>query len=187
MDRPSAWVRIGVLAGLVGALPGCRIGPLPPVADIGKTQIAHAAYIEGDDRSVSAIMATFHHADEALRKLDLDELMTLYAQGYKYQGLTRDSLRRIWEDLFRDHDHFTATHVFSRIVVHADQVPPTAEVTCTGSLWANSRSTGRRVNIDSWYEEVHYLIYEDGAWRVRGHAWETPKSIRPIPWPHPFF
>jgi hypothetical protein len=50
-----------------------------------------------------------------------------------------------------------------------------------------SRQTGDRVNVDSWYGEVHHLIYEDGIWRIRGHAGEAPKGIQFGVAPHPFF
>ena len=43
-----------------------------------------------------------------------------------------------------------------------------AELTCSGALWATTRESGERVNVDSWIMEVHYLIYEDGKWKFRG-------------------
>ena len=82
------------------------------------------------------------------------------------------------------------THILTRFVVEENRTPPTAQVTCSGSLWAISNQTGERVNIDSWFGEVHYMIYEDGAWRIRGQAWEPPlveKESRFARPPHPFF
>lgn len=79
-----------------------------------------------------------------------------------------------------------SNHIFSRIVIRPDH-PTMAEVTCTGSLWAMSRQTGDRVNVDSWFEEVHHLAYEKGAWRIRGHAREAPKALQFGVAPHPFF
>lgn len=83
------------------------------------------------------------------------------------------------------------THVLTRIEVvpDADKVPLTAQVTCTGSLWAISDETNQRVNLDSWYNEIHYLTYVAGAWRIQGHAWEVsnPPNSREGRPPHPFF
>ena len=75
-------------------------------------------------------------------------------------------------------------HVLNEVVVEGNA--PRAEVTCTGGLWATSESTGQRENIDSWFQEVHRLIYEDGAWRIRGHAGEGPNALR-FGVAHPFF
>jgi hypothetical protein len=130
---------------------------------------------------------TFHRADEALRRQDLDALMTIYSENYKYHGIDKIELRNIWEDLFKLYRDFSSTHVFSNITADTTRKPQTAEITCTGSLWALSRLTGRRVNIDSWYSDVHHLVYEDRAWRIQGHAWEGPRDTRYVLTPHPFF
>jgi hypothetical protein len=132
-------------------------------------------------------MGTFHRADEALRRQDLDALMILYSENYKYHGIDRIELRNIWQDLFKLYRDFSSTHVFSNITADTTRKPHTAEITCTGSLWAMSRLTGRRVNIDSWYSDVHHLVYEDRAWRIQGHAWEGPRDTRYVLTPHPFF
>jgi hypothetical protein len=179
-------VIVALLWSMIG-LAGCRFGQVPPMPDIGKTQLAHGAVVQADERALTDILDTFHQADEALHKQDQDALMTLYSESYKYHGYDKARLRLLWEDLFRLYEQFSATHVFSKIVVNAQANPPTAEITCTGSLWAVSKLTGQRVNIDSWFADVHYLIYEDGAWRIRSHAWEAPDPGRYVLSPHPFF
>jgi hypothetical protein len=176
-----------LLIGSLISVAGCRFGPMPPMPDIGKMQLARGALIQADERALTQILDTFHQADEALQKQDLEGLIKIYSPTYKYHGYDKDRLRLLWEDLFRLYDRFSATHVFSKIVVNDKVNPPTAEITCTGSLWAISKLTGRRVNIDSWFGDVHYLIYEDGAWRMRGHAWELPDPGRFVLSPHPFF
>lgn len=113
----------------------------------------------------------------------------LYAKSYKHHGFNETTLRGVWKDLFREYHDFSATHVFSRIKVEPDKTPPTAQITCTGSLWGLSNRTGERVNVDSWFGEVHNMVYEDGRWRVQGHAWENrlDKETRLERPPHPFF
>jgi hypothetical protein len=117
--------------------------------------------------------------------------MDFYADNYTHRGFTKDSLKAEWKHLFQEYRDFSATHVLTHfeVVVDADRVPLTAQVTCTGSLWAISNDSNQRVNIDSWYNEVHYLVYVAGAWRIQGHAWEevNPTDTRTARPPHPFF
>ena len=44
-----------------------------------------------------------------------------------------------------------------------------------------------RVIIDSWFYEIHHVVYEDGARRIRGHAGEDSKALPFGTSPHPFF
>jgi hypothetical protein len=93
------------------------------------------------------IQKSFKQAEDALKRTDLDSLMDFYADQYKHRGFTKDSLKAEWKHLFRE---------------YTDRVPLTAQVTCTGSLWAISNDTNQRVNIDSWYNEIHYLANVEG-------------------------
>ena len=180
-------VAISVVVGLMLELQGCRLGIQPSMPDIGATTIAHTAEIQADDRTMKEIMSTFKRADEALRRMDLTALMDLYSEDYTHDGYTKELIRRNWEGLFQHYYDFSSTHVFSKIKVEVGKVPKT-EITCTGSLWASSTRTGERVNIDSWFGAVHLLAYEDGVWRIRGHAGEIPrKEIRYTLPPHPLF
>jgi hypothetical protein len=179
-----------IAAALLGTMMGmssCRMGPPPEMADLGKTVIAPSATVQADQRTLDELMATFHRADEALYRQDLDALMTIYSKNYNYHGIDKIELRNIWQDLFRQYRDFSTTHIFSSIIVNAEKTPPVAEITCTGSLWALSKLTGRRVNIDSWFGDVHHLVYEDGSWRIYGHAWEAPRDLGYVLTPHPFF
>jgi hypothetical protein len=76
---------------------------------------------------------------------------------------------------------------FSKIVKVGSGSNAIIEVTCTGSLSGLSKTSGLRIPIDSWYEEVHFLMLEDGAWRIRGNVGEAP-WVRPFGTaPHPLF
>jgi hypothetical protein len=124
-----------------------------------------------------------------VKRKDLDGLMALYSEDYKHGGYTKDSVRAVWSDLFTHYHDFAGNHIFSKIKVEAGTTVPQAHVTCTGSLWAMSNETGQRVNIDSWYGEVHNLTFDHGAWHMAGTYWEIPraKESRPAFLPHPFF
>lgn len=150
-----------------------------------KTKISPDAEIQADHKTVEEIMATFKKAEDALEERNLEALMALYSKDYTYHGLTKEDIRKIWKDLLAHSHRIASEHRFSKIVV-GDGKNPRAEVTCTGSFWTTDE-TAKRVNIDSWYEEVHYLVYEDGAWRIRGHAGEASKATLFGTTPHPLF
>ncbi|TAJ31555.1 MAG: hypothetical protein EPO64_02315 [Nitrospirae bacterium] len=166
-------------------LTGCAVPALP---DLGEVHIDRWATIKAADKDVGEILAAFNRAEESLHEENLDGIMALYSEQYKYHGLTKADLRKTWQELFAHYDHIASTHIFSRIRATASGKNPTAEIVCTGSLWGVSTDTGQRTIIDSWFYETHNMIYEDGAWRIRGHgAEEAPKVLPFGVAPHPFF
>jgi len=178
-----------MLVGIAFYLQGCQLGPRPSVPDLGGTYLSQSATIHADQKTVDEILRTFHRTEEAVQHEDLDALMRLYSDSYKNRGWTKDTLRAEWKQLFQDYRDVSMTHVLTRIDVNVDTIPPSAQVTCTGSLWAISNETNEQANLDSWFGEVHYLTYADGIWRMRGHAWEVlnPKESRTARPSHPFF
>jgi hypothetical protein len=166
------------------AFPGCAIPALP---DTGRISLGRWAEIKGSDKDIGEILAAFNRAEEALHSRDLDGLMALYSEQYRYHGLSKADLRKIWEEMFARYDSLASTHTFSRIQVGGSSREPTAEITCTGSLWGLSRETGKRVILDSWFYEIHHVVFENGAWRIRGHAGEDTKALPFGTSPHPFF
>ena len=171
------------IQGLLWWLLGCAVAPL---MHRGGIMVDNWAEVKADDKTVSGILAAFNRAEVALEAGNLDELMGLYSQSYSYHGLTKHDLRKIWEELLAQNREFRSNHILSRIVA-ASGNPQNAEITCTGSLWAVSKEAGKPIHIDSWYGEVHYLVNEDGMWRVRGHRGEAPKTQAFGVAPHPFF
>jgi hypothetical protein len=183
---PSLIVMLALFILMI-LLQSCHSAPYVP--DLDGTYVPYSATVQADTNTEADILNSFKRAENAMKRKDLDTLMNFYADDYKHAGFTKDSLRTEWTRLFQDYRDFSTTHVLTRIVVDADGVPRTSQATCTGSLWAISNDTNRRVNIDSWYNEIHYLVYVDGAWRIQGHAWDAanpkdPHAVRP---PHPFF
>ncbi len=162
---------------------GCAGAPL---MHRGGIMVDNWADIKADDKTVSEILSAFNRAEMALRAGNLDRLMDLYSDGYEYHGLSKQDLRNVWKELMTQYQGFSSNHIFSRISVTSN-TKQTAELTCTGSLWAHSKDTGERVNLDSWYGETHHLVHEQGVWRVVGHAGSAPKGIQFGVAPHPFF
>ena len=178
----SITVRVAIL-GLLCWQYGCMV---PPLMHRGGIMVDSWAEVKADDKTVSGILAAFNQAEAALQTGNLDELMDLYSQSYSYHGLTKQELRKTWEELLQQHREFRSNHILSRIVAVPGD-PQSAEVTCTGSLWAVSKETVEQVNIDSWYGEVHHMVNENGTWRVRGHRGKAPKTQAFGAAPHPFF
>ena len=62
-----------------------------------------------------------------------------------------------------------------------------AEITCTGTVLANSRETKQRILIDSWHHEVHRLAKEEDGWRIVGNEGGDQAISRFGTAPHPIF
>ena len=151
------------------------------------TSIPPGAVGEVDQATVNQILDMFHKAEAAIAVGNLDGIMALYATQYNYHGLKHADVRKIWHDLFEEYRDLGEVHFFSKIVKVGSGSSAVIEVTCTGSLSGLSKISGLRVPIDSWYEEVHYLTLEGGAWRIRGNVGETPRVLPFGTAPHPLF
>ena len=151
------------------------------------TTISQGAVVEVDQTTVSQIMDAFHKADAAITAGNLDGIMALYATQYNYHGLKQADVRKIWHDLFDEYRDLGQAHFFSKIVKAGSGSNAVIEITCTGNLSGVSKTSGLRVPIDSWYEEVHFLTLEGGVWRIRGNAGETPRVLPFGTAPHPLF
>jgi hypothetical protein len=143
--------------------------------------------IEVDVTTLKAVVGTFEQAEDAIKAHDLEKVMAIYSPHYNYHGLKKDDLRKIWKDLFDEYQEIASTHLFTKMTKVGAGRDAVLEVTCTGHLWARSKTSGLYVPIDSWHEEVHYLVLEDGAWRIRGNVGESPHVLPFGTAPHPLF
>jgi ketosteroid isomerase-like protein len=179
-SKVTTVILLASLAGLVS----CAYQALP---DQGQVHVERWGTIRAADKDVSEILAAFNEAEAALHSKNLDGLMALYSDQYKYHGLSKADLRKMWQELFEQYDHLASHHIFSRLQVVVSGKNPTAEIVCTGNLFGISKETGERTIIDSWFYENHHLAYENGGWRILGHGAEAPKALRFGSSPHPFF
>jgi hypothetical protein len=104
------------------------------------------AVIQADAETVDHIEEVFNRAEDATGQKDLDALMTVYSEHYRDQDRTKEDMRKIWKGLFEQYDWIATLHAFSRILVTLGN-PPTADITCTGALWAKREGTDQRVNL----------------------------------------
>jgi hypothetical protein len=126
--------------------------------------------------AVKELLASFGRAEAALKKEDLDALMAFYASTYNYHGLKETDVRRVWGEVFTHYKALESVHLFSGITVTQTGSQLRAEVTCTGGLYGTEEGTGKRMTLDSWFREVHYLVKEESGWRFLGNAGEAPSS-----------
>jgi hypothetical protein len=125
---------------------------------------------------VKGLLAAFERAEAALQKEDLDALMRFYAPAYDYHGLKDNDVRRVWGEVFEHYKTVESLHLFSDVKVLRVNDELRVEVTCTGGLYGTDEHTGKRLTLDSWFREVHYLVKEGDAWRFLGNAGEVPAA-----------
>ena len=125
---------------------------------------------------VKGILAAFDQAESSLQREDLEGLMAFYAPGYNYHGLKESDVRRVWGEVYEHYKGLTSTHLFSEIKVFTVNSQLRAEVTCTGGLYGTEEQTGKRMTLDSWFREVHYLEQVNGRWRFLGNAGDVPTA-----------
>jgi len=171
------------LALVVGA---CLLAP--PIAD-AKTQVTPSTIQEVDPQTLKELLSTFEQAEQAMQARDLDAIMALYSDEYLYHGLKKPDIRKIWSQLFENYKELESFHTFSVIrTIGGSGGKLTAEMTCTGVIWATSKVTTLRAPIDSWYEEIHYLKKEKGRWRITGNiGGESQPTLQFGIAPHPLF
>lgn len=174
-----------ILSVLVLLATGILVAAAPAAAG---TQILSEATIEADAATVLEITSTFDQAEEAIRSRDLEALMALYAQNYRYHGIGKDGIRKIWADLFARYAVITNLHAFSSITVSGSGSNRIVQITCTGALHGATKKSKQPVPIDSWYREIHYLVKEQGAWRILGSQSGEGPAVLPFGTaPHPLF
>jgi hypothetical protein len=159
----------------------------PSTSAYGMTEIAPDAKIEADQQTILELTSTFDRAEESIRSRDMDSLMALYSEQYRYHGLKKPDIRKIWDELFSHYDLISNIHIFSAIKKVEQREKMTAEITCTGALWATSKNTKDRVPIDSWHQEAHHLVKEKGGWRIIGSTDGQPRPRMFGMAPHPLF
>lgn len=182
----SEWTRRGSRFG--GALAwGLLVAIMTLSPAIAEVQLLHESAGELDQATIDTVLAMFRRADEALRTRDVEGVMSLYSEQYNYHGLKKADMRKIWKNLFDEFRELSNVHHLSRLAKVGSGSTTIVEVTCTGSLSGLSKTGGLRVPIDSWYEEVHYLTFEDGQWRIRGNVDDQPRIMPFGTSPHPLF
>jgi ketosteroid isomerase-like protein len=179
MKRRGLLKIILILAGTLILTP-CR--PPTPIAAV--VEFAPGVGADADQPVMKELIASFNEAETAVKKADLDRLMTFYATDYNYHGLKRSDVRRVWEEVFLHYRDISSSHVFTELkLVQADGVRK-AFVTCTGGLHGTEQQTGKPITIDSWAREVHHLVKEAGAWRFLGNVGGAVPSASPSSAPH---
>lgn len=175
--------RPALVISLIAAVLFCAANDRAPV--FAETLLLPGTQAEANDKTVKEILAVFERADQAVKNRDIEGVMAVYSKQYNYHGLKKSDIRKVWMDLFDNYKEIESTHLFSRIV----SVGPgdAVEITCSGGVRAVSKISNLRVPIDSWYGEVHYMVKEDGTWKIRGNLGDAQTVLSFGTAPHPLF
>ena len=128
------------------------------------------------DPTVQEILKAFDRAERALEKQELVPLMQFYAPGYNYHGLHVEDVARIWGEVFEHYRKLSSTHLFSDMKIVQSGEGLRVELTCTGGLYGTEVQSGARITLDSWFQEVHYLVRDKQGWRFLGNRGDAPRS-----------
>jgi ketosteroid isomerase-like protein len=157
---------------------------LRPTPAESVVEVAPGTVVEADQKMMKELVAAFDRAEAAVQKADLEALMDFYAKGYNYYGLKRSDVRRVWSEVFTHYEQLASKHVFTELKLVRDGGERKVYVTCTGGLYGTEKQTGKPITIDSWVQEVHHLVKEEGGWKFLGNAGGTSLSAPPASAPH---
>lgn len=183
--RLSGWLVGVTMCWLgVGAQAQAAMGLVPDATiEIDKQTMVHDPKA-APHPMVAEVLGAFERAEHAVETQRLDDLMTFYSPDYNYHGLKLPDVRRVWEEVFTHYHDLSSTHLFSRVKLFRTGVRWNAELTCTGGLYGKERESGKRITIDSWFGEVHYLVKEADGWRFLGNAGDAPRKAPFASAPH---
>lgn len=142
--------------------------------------------IQADAKTVDQIVKAFDRVQAAMDAKDLKGLMAIYSDHYNQGGLTKKDLEKFWKNNFARYNRILGHHIFTKIVVVPGKERE-ATVKCTGALWGTIAEGGKREPLDSWFEEEHHLVYEDGSWKLIGGGPEATRLPEFGTAPHPPF
>jgi hypothetical protein len=151
---------------------------------VAVVEIAPQAVSEVDQAVLKELVRAFDRAEAAVQQADLEALMPFYAPAYNYHGLKRTDVHRVWGEVFTHYQAISSRHVFTKFQLTKAHGVMKAYVTCTGGLYGTDRESGKPITIDSWVNEIHYLIRENGAWRFHGNAGGSDASAPAASAPH---
>lgn len=179
--QAGEWVRpvlcLCVAAALAQATPAHAVVQVLPEMTVTRESgtITGAKAVRADP-TMQEVLAAFERAERALEKQDLAALMQFYAPAYNYHGLHVEDVQRIWGEVFEHYRKLSSTHLFSEMKIVRAEEGLRVELTCTGGLYGAEVPSGARVTLDSWFQEVHYLVRDKQGWRFLGNRGNAPRS-----------
>ena len=173
--RRVAWVLAAILM-MAGPSAHATVQVLPEMTLKREGRTITGAKAIRADQTMQEILTAFDRAERALERQDLGALMQFYASGYNYHGLHVVDVERIWGEVFEHYRALSSTHLFSEMKVVQTDEWPRVEFTCTGGLYGTEAQSGARITLDSWFQEVHYLVRDKNGWRFLGNRGDAPRS-----------
>lgn len=165
-----------IVVWLGGGLAHAGVQVLPDMVVTREGQTIRGAKAVQADPTVKEVLLAFQRAERALENQDRPSLMQFYASDYNYHGLHLADVERIWGEVFDHYRALSSTHLFSDMKVLQSEEGTRVELTCTGGLYGTELQSGARVTLDSWFQEVHYLVRDKQGWRFLGNRGNAPRS-----------
>lgn len=163
--RKGGWLCLGFAFALAS------VAPLS-----AETRVAKNAEIHASAQETQELVAAFEVMERAIKAKTLEPLMGFYSDRYAHLGTDKDEMGKIWTRLFQEYKELISGHTFTKIYIQRGKY--LASVVCTGSMFGINARSGKKERIDNWVEEIHYLVYENGAWKILGHEVESPEEGR---------
>lgn len=136
--------------------------------------------IHATKQQVKEIKAFYAELEKALVREDVDKIMSFYAEDYFHRGITKSQVRLLWEDIFRNFDKLSSTHIFSNLTA----VDTEAFIVCTGTLLGipSGSEDIRFVTVDRWFDQNHFISKaKGGSWKIVGGATHWLAESRSLP------
>ncbi len=135
--------------------------------------------IVGNKDALKDLEAFYGKLEDALAKKDLGALMTFYADDYFHNGMTKETIKSLWSNIFKNFNGLNSIHVFSSIEIQGSE----AVITCTGTLLGVPKDSkdNQNVAVDRWINQNHWLSKKGGSWQIVGGAthWVSETKARP--------
>ena len=140
--------------------------------------------VKRNSRDFRAIKGVFDSIIRAAKKGRADDIVAFFSERYLNSGRNRDDVRRQWKQILENFSDLELQHP----IYHIERSGRFAKMKCEGVLMGKPRKPMRRetgddlVVIDSWKFSVHYLVFEDGGWKILGDQipYDTGRTFHPL-------
>ena len=130
------------------------------------------------------IKGVFDRIISAAKKGDLDAIVDNFSDRYLNSGRDKRDVRKQWKQIMENFTDLELHHP----IYHIEKAGRFAKMKCEGVLLGKPTKhfpgevSGEAVVIDSWKFSVHYLIKEDGRWKILGDQipYDTGRTFHPL-------
>lgn len=140
--------------------------PVSFVTARAETQFPKPSMINADAKMLEEFRLFYEDIEAALKKKDINEIMSFYGDDYLHHGITKKQLRFMWLEIFTNFEELYSVHVFTKISVQGNY----AILVCTGGIFGIANKGEDYRTIDHWVAQNHWLTKVGGKWKMVGGA-----------------